>query len=164
VRHSRDNPFAISHARSARATIAPAVGNGDGVAAETEGTGARSPMLELSNAIVRVYKEAFGRGPTRARAHFAGPDTLVVVLEKSMTVAERNLAQMDEHERIRDARLFFQHSLEAELRAVVQNTLGRRPVAFISGIDPRVDVAVEVFVLEPSASANGAGAFPSAAA
>ena len=32
----------------------------------------RSPMLEISNAMVRLYKEAFGRGPTKARAQFAG--------------------------------------------------------------------------------------------
>jgi Na+-translocating membrane potential-generating system (MpsC) len=45
----------------------------------------RSPMLEISNAMVRLYKEAFGRGPTKARAQFAGPDTLVVMLESSLT-------------------------------------------------------------------------------
>ena len=32
----------------------------------------RSPMLEISNAMVGLYKEAFGRGPTKARAQFAG--------------------------------------------------------------------------------------------
>ena len=106
-------------------------------------------MLELSNAIVRLYKDAWGRGPTKARAHFAGPDTLVVVLENSMTVAERNLAAMDAHERLSESRLFFQHALENEFRRVVEQTLGRRPIAFISGIDTRHDVAVEVFTLEP---------------
>ena len=43
-------------------------------------------MLQISNAMVRLYKEAYGRGPTKARALFAGPDTLVVLLEDSMTV------------------------------------------------------------------------------
>jgi uncharacterized protein YbcI len=106
-------------------------------------------MLQISNALVRLYKEAFGRGPTKARASFAGPDTVIVVLEDSMTVAERNLAALDEHARLRDARLFFQYALERELRAVVERALGRRTVAFISGIDTREDVAVEVFTLEP---------------
>jgi uncharacterized protein YbcI len=111
--------------------------------------GARSPMLELSNAMVRMYKEVFGRGPTKARASFAGPDTLVIVLEDSMTVAERNLAAMGEHARLRDSRLFFQYAVEHEFRAVVERVLGRRTVAFISGMDTREDVAVEVFTLEP---------------
>ena len=118
-------------------------------ARSTEVAGVRSPMLEISNAMVRLYKEAFGRGPTKARAHFAGPDTLVVSLEDSMTVVERNLVAMGEHERLREARLFFQSELEPELRRIVEQALGRRTVAFISGIDTRHDVAIEVFTLEP---------------
>jgi uncharacterized protein YbcI len=109
----------------------------------------RSPMLELSNAMVRLYKDVFGRGPTKARASFAGPDTLIIVLEESMTVAERNLAAMGEHQRLRDARLFFQYAVEEQFRTTVERILGRKTVAFVSGMDTRNDVAVEVFTLEP---------------
>jgi uncharacterized protein YbcI len=117
----------------------------------------RSPMLEVSNAMVRLYKDAFGRGPTKARAQFAGPDTLVVMLESSLTVAERNLVAMGEHQRLREARLFFQYALEDQFRAIVEQALGRRTLAFVSGIDTQRDVAVEVFTLEPIAE-DGAGA------
>jgi uncharacterized protein YbcI len=110
----------------------------------------RSPMLEISNSMVRLYKEAFGRGPTKARAQFAGPDTLVVILESSLTVAERNLVAMGEHQRLRESRLFFQYALEDQFRAIVEHALGRRTVAFVSGIDAARDVAIEVFTLEPS--------------
>jgi uncharacterized protein YbcI len=114
----------------------------------------RSPMLEISNAMVRLYKEAFGRGPTKARAQFAGPDTLVVVLESSLTVPERNLVAMGEDQRLREARLFFQYALEDQFRLIVEQALGRRTVAFVSGIDTRRDVAVEVFTLEPEAASD----------
>ncbi len=112
----------------------------------------RSPMLEISNAMVRLYKEAFGRGPTKARAHFAGPDTLVVVLENSLTVAERNLVALGEHQRLREARLFFQYALEDQFRAIVEEALGRRTVAFVSGLDTARDVAMEVFTLESTSA------------
>jgi uncharacterized protein YbcI len=117
----------------------------------------RSPMLEISNAMVRLYKEAFGRGPTKARAQFAGPDTLVVILESSLTVAERNLVAMGEHQRLREARLFFQYALEDQFRAIVEQALGRRTVAFVSGMDTQRDVAMEVFTLEsvPDETAPG---------
>lgn len=115
----------------------------------------RSPMLEISNAMVRLYKEAFGRGPTKARAQFAGPDLLVVTLEASLTVPERNLVAMGEHQRLREARLFFQHALEDQFRGIVEQALGRRTLAFISGLDTRRDVAVEVFTLEPAGDASG---------
>lgn len=117
----------------------------DGAAAIAD----KSPMLEISNAMVRLYKEAFGRGPTKARAQFAGPDTLVVTLESSLTVAERNLVAMGEHQRLREARLFFQYALEDQFRGIVEQALGRRTMAFISGIDTARDVAMEVFTLEP---------------
>ena len=110
----------------------------------------RSPMLEISNAIVGLYKEAFGRGPTKARAQLAGHDTLVVILESSLTVAERNLVAMGEHQRLREARLYFQYALEDQFRAIVEQALGRRTVAFVSGIDTTRDVAIEVFTLEPA--------------
>jgi uncharacterized protein YbcI len=123
------------------------------VAIEADGRPAlgapRSPMLEISNAMVRLYKEAFGRGPTKARSHFAGPDTLVVVLENSMTVAERNLVRLGEHGRLRDTRTLVQGALEDQFRAIVEEALGRRTIAFASAIDARHDVALEVFTLEP---------------
>jgi uncharacterized protein YbcI len=109
----------------------------------------RSPLLQISNALVRLYKEAFGRGPTKARAQFVGPDTLVVVLEDSMTVVERNQLAMNQPERVRDTRLSFQDAMEDRFRETVEEVLGRRTVAFISGIDPRHDVSIELFTLEP---------------
>lgn len=130
--------------------IEDGVAESHGNAAMATTTTDRSPMLEISNAMVRLYKEAFGRGPTKARAQFAGHDTLVVILESSLTVAERNLVAMGEHQRLREARLFFQYALEDQFRAIVEQALGRRTVAFVTGIDADRDVAMEIFTLEPS--------------
>jgi uncharacterized protein YbcI len=111
---------------------------------------ATSPLLEISNATVRLYKETFGRGPTYARSRFAGPDTLVVVLQDTMTVTERKLAALGEHERLREQRLLLRDAVEEEMRALVERTLGRRTLALITGIDTRRDIAVEVFLLSPA--------------
>jgi uncharacterized protein YbcI len=113
--------------------------------------GVRSPMLEISNAMVRLYKEAFGRGPTKARSNFAGPDTLIVVLENSMTVSERQLAQAGEQQRVREVRLILQHLLEDQFRRVVEQALGRRTVAYVGGLDADCDLAIQVFTLESQA-------------
>ena len=48
-------------------------------------------LQEVSNAMVRIYKELLGRGPTKARTSYAGPDTLVATIENSLTPAERNM-------------------------------------------------------------------------
>jgi uncharacterized protein YbcI len=109
----------------------------------------QSVNMALSNAMVRIYKTHFGRGPTKARTQFAGPDTVVSTLEDSLTPAEKNLVAMGEHERLREARTFFQYGTESEFRETVERITGRKVVAFVSGIDTGQDVTSEVFYLEP---------------
>jgi uncharacterized protein YbcI len=109
-----------------------------------------SVQLAVSNALVRLYKEQFGRGPTKTRTHFAGPDVLITTLEDSMTPAERNLVAMGENQRLRDTRMFFQYATEDMFRETVEEITGRKVRAFVSGIDTAHDVSSEVFYFEPN--------------
>jgi uncharacterized protein YbcI len=109
------------------------------------------PLAMISKEIVRIYKDQFGRGPTKVRSHFAGPDILICVLENTFTPAERSLQAMGEHQRLRDMRIFFQYASTAEFTEAVERVTGRRVRSFISGIDTNTDVACEMFVLEPQA-------------
>jgi uncharacterized protein YbcI len=106
-------------------------------------------LLAVSNGMVKLYKENFGRGPTKVRTDFAGPDLLVTTLENSLTPAERNLVTMGEHQRLRDVRTFFQHATEGEFRETVERITGRKVRAFVSGIAAEQDVSAELFYLEP---------------
>ena len=108
-----------------------------------------SRLSAVSNEMVRVYKEQFGRGPTGVRTSWAGPDVLVVVLENTFTRAELNLRDMGEHQRLRDLRLYFQYASTEEFCEPVERIMGRKVRAFISGIDTETDVATELFVLHP---------------
>ena len=121
---------------------------GDGHLSEAQ----LSVRAEISREMVRLYKDQFGRGPTKARTDFAGPDLVICTLENSLTRAERKLAERDEHARLRDLRLYFQHSSEEEFREIIERVLGRRVQSFVSGMDTRTDVSCEVFYLEPSTS------------
>ena len=98
--------------------------------------------------MVRLYKEQFGRGPTKARTEFAGPDTVICTLENSFTPAERSLVEMGEHQRMRDTRMYFQHATEDRFRETIERILGRKVRAFLSGLDTDTDVSAEVFYLE----------------
>jgi uncharacterized protein YbcI len=112
-------------------------------------TPAQGQAAQISNEMVRLYKNLFGRGPTQARTAYAGPDTIVVTLENSLTPAEQSLAEMGEHQRLRDVRMFFQHARETDFREVIERVTGRRVRAFVSGMDTREDVSAELFYLEP---------------
>jgi len=107
---------------------------------------------DVSRAMVRLYKEQFGRGPVKAKTRFADSDTLLCTLEGSLTPAEKSLVAMGEDARLRDMRMFFQHASEARFREVVEELTGRHVIAFVSGMDTGRDVSAEVFYLEPVAS------------
>jgi uncharacterized protein YbcI len=113
-----------------------------------EGEGDRSQLAAFSNEMVRIYKEQFGRGPTKVRSHFAGPDILVCLLENTFTPAEKSLQGMGEHQRLREMRMFFQYASSGQFTDAVKRTTGRRVRSFISGIDTNTDIACEMFVLE----------------
>jgi uncharacterized protein YbcI len=110
---------------------------------------ADSVLAEISRQMVRIYKEQFGRGPTKARTDFAGPDIVICTLEESLTPAEQRLVELDEHQRLRDTRMYFQHVTEKEFCGAIERILSRKVRAFVSGIDTGKDVSSEVFYLEP---------------
>jgi uncharacterized protein YbcI len=108
-------------------------------------------LLDISNAMVRLFKEQYGRGPTHARTHWAGPDALAVILEDTLTPAERRMVEMGEHQRLRDTRMFFQVATTAQFCEVVEGLSGRTVRAFVSGTDTAVEgLSVETFVLHPN--------------
>jgi uncharacterized protein YbcI len=108
----------------------------------------------VSNEMVRVYKTQFGRGPTKARTDFAGPDVLVCTLQDSFTPAERNMAKLGEHLRLGELRMFFHRAAATEFREEVERITGRKVWACVSGVDTERDVSTEVFYLEPPPGEN----------
>jgi uncharacterized protein YbcI len=118
---------------------------------------APNPLLEISNEMVRIYKEQFGRGPTKVRTNYAGPDTLVCLLEHTFTPAERNLQVMGEHQRLRDIRMLFQYEETSRFTEPIERITRRRVRGFISGIDTNCDIAAEMFILDPMPGPQGVG-------
>jgi len=106
---------------------------------------------DISAAMVRLYKEHFGRGPESVETHFASPNLVICVLRNSLTPVERNLRDIGEGQRLRDIRTLFQHSTEPQFRAIVETITGRRVIGFMSGIDVNVDESCEVFTLAADA-------------
>jgi uncharacterized protein YbcI len=112
---------------------------------------ARGSMLaDISNEMVGLYKNLFGRGPTRARTNWAGPDTLLCTLEDSLTPAERAMVDLGEYQRLRDVRMFFQYATEDRFREVIERLTGRQVRGFVSGMDVKEDIATELFYLVPA--------------
>jgi uncharacterized protein YbcI len=122
----------------------------DGQASENGAAPPQRVQLAISNEMVRIYKERFGRGPTKTRTHWMGPDVVVVTLEDTLTPVEKSLVALGEHQRLRDLRTFFQYANVPEFCEPIERLTGRKVRAFISGIDTEVDgVSTEMFFLHP---------------
>jgi uncharacterized protein YbcI len=116
------------------------------------------PLVAVANAMIALHKEQFGRGPRKARADFAGPDTLVCVLHDALLPAERAMVDMGEQQRVRESRTFLQVATRPQFVRAVEEIVYRKVDAFASATDPDRGVVMEIFVFEPdSAPGDGRG-------
>ncbi len=123
---------------------------------ETEGHPSSGELATaISNAVVGVYVDYLGRGPTRART-VIGHDLVTVVLGEGLTKAEQRLVIEGESETVVTTRRTFQKAMKDDLVAAVEGLTGRTVHAFLSDQSTEPDVAVEVFTLTPQ-SGDGAG-------
>lgn len=101
----------------------------------------------LSNRIVQVYKEHYGRGPTVART-FIEDEFVFTVLEDGLLRNELTLVAGGEHELVSTYRSHLSAVVEPLLCEAVQEATGRRVVAHYAqtGFDP--PRSIEVFVLD----------------
>jgi|SRR4051794_10679657 uncharacterized protein YbcI len=111
-------------------------------------------LLDLSNAIVRIHKQFYGKGPTKARSHLSH-NLLTVILEGGFTRSEQTLLEHGHVAEVTLGRAALQDSVESELRGAVESVLKRRVRSFMSANDPDCGLQAEIFVLEPVADGDG---------
>jgi uncharacterized protein YbcI len=119
--------------------------NGPTIAAPAMDGALRSAV---SQAIVRIHAEHYGKGATQAKT-YAWDNLLVTVLRDVLTVAERTLVDVGRSDTVRDVRTTFQCTMQETFCAAVERLTRRRVHSFMSQVDPQTGLGVEVFVLEP---------------
>jgi uncharacterized protein YbcI len=112
-------------------------------------------LQDVSNAMVALHKEQFGRGPTRAQSHLAGPDALLCVMDDALLPAELAMVDMGEQQRVRESRMFLQVATADQFIATVERITGRTVRAFASASDPDHRVVMENFIFEPDGRRDG---------
>jgi uncharacterized protein YbcI len=112
------------------------------------GTRSGEQLAEVTNGIVRLFREYYGRGPTKAKSYLLDDRIVVCVLEDTMTVVERTLVDQGEGSKVRDVRLTFQEAMAEEFRAVVTKAMGRPVASYHSQLTLDPDIGFEFFVLE----------------
>ena len=101
----------------------------------------------LSNTLVALVKELYGKGPTAAKS-FINDEYVLVVLEGGLTVNERTLLDAGEEAMVRDYRLRFQRVVEAQFCSAVERITERRVLSYHSQIVFDPPRSFEIFVLD----------------
>jgi uncharacterized protein YbcI len=113
------------------------------------GTQAGEQLAAVTNGIVKLFRDYYGRGPTKAKSYILDDRILVCVLEDTMTRVEKTLADNGYGGKVREVRLVFQEAMAHEFKQCVRDTLGREVVAYHSQLTIEPDLGFEFFVLEP---------------
>ena len=112
-------------------------------------TPALGPVLaDVTNAIVRLHRTHYGKGPTRSKSYLID-DVLVCVMRDVFTTVERTLIEAGDNDKVRETRLAFQDAMRDRFIEAIEQIVERRVVGFTTQVLLDQDVAIEVFVLEP---------------
>ena len=106
---------------------------------------------QINNGAVRVLRDYTGRGPTTART-VIDHNSVTILLADTLTPAERRLAESGRADHVKQTRHEFQELMRDDLVKLVEDTLDRKVIAFMSDNHINPDMGVEVFVLEPTTS------------
>jgi uncharacterized protein YbcI len=106
-------------------------------------------LVAVADGVVRLLRDFAGKGPTSCKAHWAGPDILVVMLRGGFSVAEQTLFEGGHGQAVRESRMKLQDTLEARMSAMIEELTGRKVVAFMNASHQDPDLTAELFMLEP---------------
>ena len=100
----------------------------------------------ISNAIVGIFREYYGRGASRART-VMGADYVITFLEDIYTPVERTLIEAGRFEAVNETRAAFQETMQERFSSEVERLVGRKVIGFLSQNHVNPDLAVETFIL-----------------
>ena len=106
-------------------------------------------LTAISDGIVALLKEFYGRGPTRTKSYYED-DLVVCLLRGGFTRVEQTLLEGGRGPAVIQQRMEFQELMRDRFVEVIENTTRRRVIGFMSGNQQHPDIMCEVFILAPT--------------
>jgi len=100
----------------------------------------------ISDGLVALLKEYYGRGPERTKT-YVSDDLVVCLLRGGFTRVEQTLFEGGHGEDVIRQRMAFQNVMRERFEQVVEQATGRKVVGFMSGNQQDPDMICEIFVL-----------------
>jgi uncharacterized protein YbcI len=106
-------------------------------------------LTAISDGMVALLKEFYGRGPTRAKSYYED-DLVVCVLRGGFSRVEQTLLDGGRGAAVINQRMEFQDVMRERFDAVIEQATGRQVIGFMSGNQQDPDMMCEVFILAPT--------------
>ena len=106
-------------------------------------------LTAISDGLVALLKEFYGRGPSRAKSYYED-DLVVCVLRGGFSRVEQTLLEGGRGASVIRQRMEFQDLMRNRFEAVIERATGRRVIGFMSGNQQHPDMMCEVFILAPT--------------
>lgn len=106
-------------------------------------------LTAISDGMVALLKEFYGRGPTQTKSYYED-DLVVCVMRGGFTRVEQTLLDNGRGDAVIQQRMEFQEVMGDRFRAVIERATGRRVIGFMSGNQQDPDLMCEVFILDPT--------------
>jgi uncharacterized protein YbcI len=106
-------------------------------------------LTAISDGMVGLLKEFYGRGPTRAKSYYQD-DLVVCVLRGGFSRVEQTLLDGGRGAAVIEQRMEFQELMRERFSDVVERVTSRRVIGFMSGNQQDPDLMCEVFILAPT--------------
>ena len=111
-------------------------------------SGPNNALQAISNGLVHLMSESYGRGPTKAKTYILDDTYVCCIMHEIFTTAEQTLIEAGEKDLVRRTRIAFQTALADDFKAVVEESLGRRVLTNQSQIVFEPPGCFEFFILE----------------
>jgi uncharacterized protein YbcI len=114
----------------------------------TTGQASGPELSTITVAMVKLHRRFYGKGPTEAKT-YAINDTILCMLRGGFTTVEETLMADGKRDDVEHIRRSFQDTMKDRFVEVVEGTLDRKVIGYMSQIHADPDVAIELFLLEP---------------
>jgi uncharacterized protein YbcI len=113
-------------------------------------------LAAISNRIVAILRENYGRGPMKAKTYALDDMIVCVMRESGFSAIEQTMMDSGEPERVIDMREDFQRVMAVRYQEEIERLTGRKVVAFLSQAHVDPDITMEIFFVDRPLDGFGA--------
>lgn len=112
-------------------------------------------LSAISTRFVKLLRENYGRGPTRAKTYVLD-DLVVCVLRNGFTAMEQTMVDSGQSGRVVEMRHEFQNMMAQRYKDAIEELTGAKVTAFLSQAHVEPDITIEVFLVDQPINGFGA--------